>query len=183
MSHTWFRNALFVTGAFAGVALLLAATPSASAAAKWSCGEWKKESDSKECRTCTRTVCDSSGDRITNCRTETKTECSVLESTPKAGVGQFEGRVLGPTDASRAATGGQQGAIGDTIKSPAGPGRPTSRDSSHQRASDRPVDDVRVGEELSTRASDPNRRRHDHRRTPADPPDTRRPSPDGLTAP
>lgn len=57
----------------------------AMSAAQWSCGAWGKDS-SAECdekRVCTRTLCDSKGDTLSNCRTETRTECS--KSTGSAG--------------------------------------------------------------------------------------------------
>lgn len=52
---------------------LLMAKPTA-----WSCGKWKKDPKGKceEIQLCTRTVCDTSGKNIGNCRTEPKTNCA-----------------------------------------------------------------------------------------------------------
>ena len=49
-----------------------------SAAVKWSCGDWSKDSSGKceEVRVCTRTVCDTKGQTVSNCRNETRTDCS-----------------------------------------------------------------------------------------------------------
>ncbi len=61
--------------------MLLSVILSSSLMAKptaWSCGKWKKDPKGKceEIQLCTRTVCDTSGENVGNCRTETKTNCA-----------------------------------------------------------------------------------------------------------
>jgi hypothetical protein len=71
----------------------------------WKCGDWKKSSDPKkdECRTCTRTICDT-GDKVTNCRKETKTECTLASESGKTTIQaprtQSPGKIYNPPSGS-----------------------------------------------------------------------------------
>jgi hypothetical protein len=91
------------------VLFLCLGLPAVSAAkddgVKWKCGDWTKSSDPKkdECRTCTRTICDA-GDKVTNCRKETKTECTLASGSGKATIQsprtQSPGKIYNPPSGS-----------------------------------------------------------------------------------
>lgn len=69
-----------VLGMFCLMALPVAAAP------KWNCTKWEPDSEGKfeECRTCSRTICDPEGGKLTNCRVETRRECAnPLPQKPK----------------------------------------------------------------------------------------------------
>jgi len=115
----------------------LLATP-APAAPKWTCGEWTKDSSGKceEKRTCTRQVCDAKGDSITNCRTETRTECSnpAPKPSPKAGATRCGGQTHRPEGERKATTGDGRLSGPKTI---GGSGSPT--DGGAQRSAAQPI--------------------------------------------
>ena len=76
------------------VASLGAAAPAAAKGkADWSCGSWTKKETGKcsETRTCTRTICDTSGPTIGKCRKETKTECVLRDpKKPSSALGYWQ---------------------------------------------------------------------------------------------
>lgn len=66
-----------LVGLLAPVLLSLGLAAPAWAQTEWRCSEWQPDPEGRceEVRTCTRTLCDV-GERLENCRTETKRECA-----------------------------------------------------------------------------------------------------------